>query len=61
MRKVTVHLNVWFDDLHAESTDDAADAIKQALCQMHDHCTGELADALATIGARDVRLETVVF
>ncbi len=61
MRKLTVHLNIWFDDMAAESTDDARDAVKQALAGMHEHCTGELTDALAAIGAKDVRLETVVF
>ena len=61
MRKLTVHLNIWFDDLAAESTDDARDAVKQALVSMHDHCNAELAAALNDIGAQDVRLETVVF
>jgi hypothetical protein len=61
MRKLTVHLNIWFDDLAAESTDDARDAVKLALVSMHDHCKSELATALHDIGAKDVRLETVVF
>jgi hypothetical protein len=61
VRKLTVHLNIWFDDIAAESTDDARDAVKQALVSMHDHCRGELATALNDIGAKDVRLETVVF
>jgi hypothetical protein len=61
MRKLTVHLSIWFDDIAAESTDDAADAVKQALIGMHDHCTSEFTDALVSIGAKDVRLETVVF
>lgn len=61
MRKLTVHLNVWFDDMAAESTDDARDAVKQALVGMHEHCRSELADALEAVGAKDVRLETLVF
>jgi hypothetical protein len=61
MRKLTVHLNVWFDDLAAESTDDARDAVKLALVGMHDHCHSELTTALHDIGAKDVRMETVVF
>ena len=61
MRKLTVHLNIWFDDIGAENTDDARDAVKLALVSMHDHCRGELATALHDIGAKDVRLETVVF
>jgi len=61
MRKLTVHVNLWFDDLAAESTDDARDAVKQAIFAMHDHCRGEFVDALEAIGAKDVRMETVVF
>lgn len=61
MRKLTVHVNVWFDDMAAESSDDARDAVKQALVGMHDHCRGELAEALEAIGAKDVRVETLVF
>jgi hypothetical protein len=61
VRKLTVHLNIWFDDLAAESTDDARDAVKLALVSMHEHCQGELSTALESIGAKDVRLETVVF
>lgn len=61
MRKLTVHLHLWFEDIAAESTDDARDAVKQALHEMHDHCQAQLADALAAIGAKDARLETVVF
>lgn len=61
MRKLTVHLSIWFDDMMAESTDDAADAVKESLSRMHDHCQSELSDALELIGAKDVRLETVVF
>jgi hypothetical protein len=61
MRKCTVHVNVWFDDMMAENTEDAHEAIKQALVSMHEHCVGELSAALESIGARDVHLETVVF
>ena len=61
MRKLTVHLNIWFDDLAAESTDDARDAVKQALVGMQDHCQSELSIALEAIGAKEVRLQTVVF
>ncbi|OZB37539.1 MAG: hypothetical protein B7X50_12395 [Alishewanella sp. 34-51-39] len=61
MRKLTVHLNIWFDDVAAESTDDARDAVRQALVQMHEHCTDEVTLALESIGAKDVRLDTVVF
>jgi hypothetical protein len=49
------------DDLAAENTDDARDAVKLALVSMHDHCRDELSIALNDIGAKDVRLETVVF
>ena len=61
MRKLTVHVNVWFDDLAAESTDDARDAVKLALVGMHDHCQNELTTALESIGAKDIRMQTVVF
>ena len=61
MRKLTVHLNIWFDDMAAESADDARDAVKQALVAMHDECENEVAEALREIGAKDVRMETVVF
>lgn len=61
MRKLTVHLNIWFDDLAAESTDDARDAVKAALIGMHDHCNTELTTALESIGAKDIRMDTVVF
>lgn len=61
MRKITVHLHIWFDDMMAESTDDARDAVKQALVTLHDHCRDEMTCALEAIGARDVRLETVVY
>jgi hypothetical protein len=61
VRKLTVHLNIWFDDIAAESTDDARDAVKLALISMHDHCHGELSTALESIGAKEVRLQTVVF
>lgn len=61
MRKCTVHVSVWFDDLKAENTDDAREAIKQALVGMHDHCTTELSAALEAIGASDVHMTTVVF
>lgn len=61
MRRITVHLHLWFEDVAAESGDEASAAVKQALHEMHDHCQAELADALAAIGARDVKLETIVF
>lgn len=61
MRKLTVHLHLTFEDIAAECGDDASDAVKQALHEMHDHCQAQLADALAAIGAKDVRLETIVF
>jgi len=61
VRKLTVHLNIWFDDLAAENTDDARDAVKLALVGMEDHCQNELAIALESIGAKEVRLQTVVF
>lgn len=61
MRRVTVHLHLWFEDIAVESGDDARDAVKQELHKMHDHCQEQLADALAAIGATDVKLETVVF
>lgn len=61
MRTLTVHLNIWFDDIAAESTDAANDAVKQALAQMYDHCRGELEAALESIGAKDVRIAPVVF
>ncbi len=61
MRKLTAHVIVWFDDMAAESSDDARDAVKQALVGMHPHCQAEITDALEAIGAKDVRLETVVF
>jgi hypothetical protein len=61
MRRLTVHLHLWFSDIAAENHDDAADAVKQALVEMHDHCQAQLAEALAEIGATDVKLETIVF
>ena len=61
MRKLTVHLNIWFDDLAAENTDDAREAVKLALVSMHDHCNSELTSALESIGAKDVRMDTVIF
>jgi hypothetical protein len=61
MRKLTVHLHIWFNDLAAESTDAASEAVKQALVEMHGHCKDELTLALESVGAKDVRLETVVF
>ena len=61
MRKLTVHLSIWFDDMAAESTDDAVEAVKQSLASMHDHCRLELSDALEAIGAKDVKIQTVVF
>jgi hypothetical protein len=61
VRKLTVSLNIRFDDMAAESTDDASDAVKAALVSMHDHCTSELTTALEAIGAKDVRLDMVVY
>lgn len=61
MRKITVHINVLFDDMAAESTDDALDAVKAALASMEDHCHYELIDALELIGANNVKISTVVF
>lgn len=61
VRKLTVHLHLTFEDMAAESTADAADAVKQALHEMHEHCQSQLADALESIGARDVKLETIVY
>lgn len=61
MRRVTVHLHLWFEDIAAESGDDAAACVKQALHEMHDHCQAHLAEALAEIGATDVKLETIVY
>lgn len=61
MRKLTVHLHIWFDDMAAESTEAAGEAIEQALFEMRAHCTEEITLALESIGAKDVRLETVVF
>lgn len=61
MRKVTVHLNVWFNDMAAASVDDAMDAIKQALVEMQDKYQSELADALEAIGASDVKISMVAW
>ena len=61
MRKLTVHLNIWFDDMAAETTDDARDAVKQALVAMHAECQSQIAEALHEIGAKDVHMSTVVF
>lgn len=61
MRKLTVHLHITFKDMGAENEDDASDAVKQALHEMHDHCQAHLADALAAIGASEVKLETIVY
>lgn len=61
MRQVTVRLVIRFDDLLAESGDDALEAIKQAIVQMHDHCQAEFEQALAQIGARDVKLEATAY
>jgi len=61
VRKCTVHVNVWFDDMMAENIDDARDAIKQVVFDMHEHCVSELSAALESIGAKDVRVQTVVF
>lgn len=61
MRKLSVHLRIHFDDMMAEDSDAAFDAVKQALMEMHDQCESKLADALEAIGARDVRIEMVVY
>ena len=61
MRKITVHLNVWFNDMAAESTDDAMDAIRQALVAMQDKYQAELADALQAVGASDVKVSMVAW
>jgi len=56
-----VHVNVWFDDMMAENIDDARDVIKQAVFDMHEYCFSELSAALESIGAKDVRVQMVVF
>lgn len=61
MRKLTVHLHIWFDDMDAESTEAASEAVKQALFDLRGHCNEELTLALESIGAKDVWMETVVF
>ena len=61
MRKLTVALHIHFNDLHAENTDDAAAAVKSALCEMEAECHGKLGDALESIGARDVKIDMVVY
>lgn len=61
MRKLSVHLRIHFDDIIAEDSDAASDAVKQALMEMHDQCESKLSDALESIGARDVRIEMVVY
>lgn len=61
MRKLTVHLHIWFQDVAAASTDDASDAIKQALFELRDRHQEEFEAALEAIGASSVSVETVVF
>lgn len=61
MRQLTVHVHLRFNDLRAESTDDARDAVKQALVSMEAECHREMEAALEAICATDVTLETVVF
>lgn len=61
LRQLTVHLHLRFNDLRAESADDARDAVKQALVAMEQDCHREMEAALEAIGATDVTLETVVF
>lgn len=61
MRHITVRLVIRFDDMLAEGTDDALDAIRQTIVQMHDHCEGEFQQALEQIGARDIHLESAAY
>lgn len=61
MRKLTVHLHLWFDDMKAENTGDAREAVESAVVSMRDHCQAELANALESVGATDLKMETVVF
>lgn len=61
MRKLTVHVHLTFNDMAAEDTDAAAEAVKSALVTMHQSCQSEFAAALESIGATDVEMKTVVF
>lgn len=61
MRKLTVHLDIRFEDMMAESTDDAMDAVRQVMCEMRTHCDEQLTEALVAVGARDVKIGMVVY
>jgi len=61
VRKLTVAMHIHFNDLEAENTTDAAEAVKSAVCEMQAECHSQIADALESVGARDVKIDMVVY
>ena len=61
MRKLTVSMHISFNDLDAENTDDARDAVKQAMVEMQADCHNQIAEALESVGARAVKIDMVVY
>lgn len=61
MRKLTVHLHLWFDDMRAENTDAAREAVESAVVSLKDTCQDELTSALESIGADKVKMEVIVY
>jgi hypothetical protein len=54
-------MHISFNDLDAENTDDARDAVKLAMVEMQADCHNQIAEALESVGARAVKIDMVVY
>lgn len=55
-RKITVHVDIWFHDMEIVSHDEALEAAKTVLYELHHKCRDEVALALEDLGAKNVEL-----
>lgn len=55
-RKVSISINVMFDDIGVIENDEAAETVKTVLYDMHYGMEKEIASALESIGAKNVKL-----
>lgn len=59
--KATATLHIWYADMDIVFPDDAREAIKTVLFEMHHKCQEEMRPALEDLGARNIELSITVY
>jgi hypothetical protein len=59
--KITATLHIWYQDMGIANHDEAREAVKTVLFEMHHKCQEEMRMALEDMGAKNVELTVTVY